>query len=144
MVTKFKALHGVYIFIGLWIFVFTVALLKPDPLINEAFIKLNETTGYDLNKNQGVEYKLPHQGTLGKMFLCLKEYRSGSFRKPKYETGKSTHKWIKIKASNYLIWMRVSAHEVYSFSVAEIDEKNRELSRSELYAVNCDLGLLNS
>ena len=124
--------------------VFAIALFRPDPVIDDVFLNLTIDSPYYLSENHEVNEKISTQGVMGKMLSCLKGYRGGSFRKPKYEAGKNSHKWIKVRVDKYLFWMRISASEVYSFSVSEIDNTNNVKSRSELYSVNCSLTLLNS
>jgi len=144
MVNNIKPIYWVYLFGLIWLTGIAIALFKPDPIIDLVFKDLSSTSPYKLHRFYKVNYKYSREGSLGKMFGCLSEYRGSSTRKPKSRDDVAIGKWLEVKSMKYIIRMKVSSGEAFKFSVTEVDKHNKVMNESDSYAVNCDLALLNS
>lgn len=133
-----------YIFGAVWLIGMSIALFRPDPIIDQVFNELTIESEYELHRFSSVKYKFDQQGNLGEMYLCLSKYRGSSKRKPKSPNDVALGKFVEIKSKNYVFRLEISAGEAYKMEITELDEQEEVINSSNSYAVNCELALLNS
>ncbi len=122
----------------------------PDRLFDEVINKLSHDTRYVLVQSKTDSENYDKAGVLGDFWSCIKDFRSIYSRRVKGR-GDGIQEWVKIQTMiqpdkikfKYKFWFRVSEGEVSSFDVEKYDINNNYLGGSDIYAINCDLDLLN-
>lgn len=131
------------VFVVAWGTMMLSMMIGKDELLQQTFSEINESTTYTLETEESVT-----TGRLGKFFNCLNNHRS--IYQIKSKTGDVVHAKLIISSNAYIEFSIVN-NEAFRFVIVyakdglQALEKQviRRTKRSDSYAINCDLGLLN-
>ena len=138
-----QILAGAGTFFVIWLIVAFIMVGGEDKIVLRAFEGLDEKSIYSLQSENSSS-----KGVLGNFYSCLGSYRSIYKMKPR--DGEMSHAKLAI-SEHYYFELSIINNEAFRFDIVFIEEglsaqENmtfKTSKRSDSYAINCELSLLN-
>ncbi|PMN94895.1 hypothetical protein [Enterovibrio norvegicus] len=96
---------------------------------------------YSIDGGAAYEFSILEKGRIGSMLSCLKSYRDISGRRVR---GEDSRVMIMYVDGIYVLNTSVSGGEIYSFTLEKRPPNSEKGWVTPVFAVNCDLKLLNN